>query len=155
MREPAIFETVVAEHRGRVYVPFPPNPDRLWGAKPCHRLGGTLNGMKFRGIVEFFGGELGLSLGPAWRRECGLGPGSAIKVRLAPEGPLREGLDADIAAALDAEPKAGEFFDGLAQFYRKAWLKWIDGTKRRPDERARRIAEMVAHLEAGRKAREA
>ena len=154
MREPAIFETVVAEHRGRVYVPFPPNPDRLWGAKPCHRLGGTLNGMKFRGIVESFGGELGLSLGPAWRRECGLDPGSAIEVRLAPEGPLREGLEADIAAALDGEPKAAEFFDGLAQFYRKAWLKWIDGTKRRPDERARRIAEMVEHLKAGRKARE-
>ncbi len=35
------------------------------------------------------------------------------------------------------------FFDGLAQFYRQAYLRWIDATKKRPDERSRRIAEMV------------
>ena len=62
---------------------------------------------------------------------------------LSPEGPQREDLADDIRAALEAEPAAGAFFDGLAQFYRQAFLRWIDATKRRPDERARRIAEMV------------
>lgn len=153
MAEPAAFEVVIAEHHGRVYLPFPQDPDVLWGKKPCHRVGGMLNGMSFRGIIEPFGADLGVIIGPAWRRDCGLGPGLRVSARLAPEGPLREGLDPDIAAALDAEPGAGAFFDGLAQFYRKAWLKWIGGTKRRPDERARRIAELVEHLKAGRKAR--
>jgi len=47
---------------------------------------------------------------------------------------------------LEASPEAGTFFDSLAQFYRKAYLRWIDGTKRRPDVRARRIALPVVVL---------
>ena len=62
-------------------------------------------------------------------------------------------FDPDIAAALDASPQASAAFDALAQFYRKAFLKWIDGTKKRPDERARRITHMVSQLEAGNKTR--
>ena len=72
---------------------------------------------------------------------------------LEPEGPQRDDLAPDIVAALDAEPEAGEFFDSLAQFYRRAYLRWIDATKRRPDVRAERIAEMVELLQAGRKER--
>ncbi|HEY4866066.1 MAG TPA: YdeI/OmpD-associated family protein [Candidatus Dormibacteraeota bacterium] len=34
-------------------------------------------------------------------------------------------------------------FDSLATFYRKGWLR-IDATKRRPEVRAERIAEIVA-----------
>ncbi len=36
-------------------------------------------------------------------------------------------------AALEVEPEAAAFFDSLAQCYRRASLRWIDGTKRRPD----------------------
>ena len=45
--------------------------------------------------------------------------------------------------------QAGEFFDGLAQFYRRGYLRWIEATKRSPDERARRIARTVELLAAG------
>jgi Bacteriocin-protection, YdeI or OmpD-Associated len=45
----------------------------------------------------------------------------------------------DISAALDAEPDAGASFDSLAQFYRKGYLRWTDGTKGRPELRAARI----------------
>jgi uncharacterized protein YdeI (YjbR/CyaY-like superfamily) len=58
-----------------------------------------------------------------------------------------------VAAALDAAPQAAAFFDSLAQFYRRAYLRWIDATKRRPDLRAARIAEMVELLQAGHKQR--
>jgi uncharacterized protein YdeI (YjbR/CyaY-like superfamily) len=34
----------------------------------------------------------------------------------------------DIAAAPAASPAAGAFFDTLAQFYRKGYLRWIDAT---------------------------
>ena len=44
------------------------------------------------------------------------------------------------------------FWDALAPFYRKAFLKWVDSTKARPDLRAARIAEVAAGLKAGRKA---
>ena len=72
---------------------------------------------------------------------------------LAPEGPQREDLADDIQAALGAEPVAGAYFDGLAQFYRQAFRRWINATKRRPDERARRIAEMLDLLLQERKQR--
>jgi uncharacterized protein YdeI (YjbR/CyaY-like superfamily) len=72
---------------------------------------------------------------------------------LAPEGPQRDDLAPDVTAALQAEPDAAEFFDSLAQFCRRAYLRWIDGTKRRPELRAQRIAEMIELLKAGHKQR--
>lgn len=53
-----------------------------------------------------------------------------------------------------AEPAAGEFFDGLAQFYRRAYLRWIDATESAdPTSAARRIAEMIDLLRRGEKER--
>jgi uncharacterized protein YdeI (YjbR/CyaY-like superfamily) len=74
-------------------------------------------------------------------------------VKLVPEGPQSETLAADIAGALGAEPDAARFFDGLATFYRKNYLRWIDATKRSPEVRAQRIAELVQLMKAGRKER--
>jgi uncharacterized protein YdeI (YjbR/CyaY-like superfamily) len=91
-------------------------------------------------------------LGPAWLR-CGLEPGEQVTVVLVPEGPQRTDLAEDVAAALEANAAAGAFFDSLAQFYRRAYLRWIDGTKKRPEVRAQRIAEMVQLLQAGAKQR--
>lgn len=147
--------TVVAEPRGRVYVPVPFDPDEVWGHKPRHHISGTVNGMGVRGVVEPIGSGRGFVLGPAWRRGCGLGPGDVVEVSIHAEGPQRGDLAPDVAAALEAEPAAAAFFDSLAQFYRRAYLRWIDGTKRRPEVRAARIAEMVELLKAGRKERPA
>ena len=133
----------------RVYVPVPFDPDEQWGHKSEHHLSGNVGGCDVRGTVESFGGELGIVLGPAWRRDRGLAAGDGVEVRLEPEGPQRTDLDADIAAALAANPAAGEFFDGLAQFYRTAYIRWITATKRNPDERPVRLAEVVRLLEAG------
>lgn len=144
------FTTVVAEdRRRRVLVPLPFDPDEVWGAKGQHRVHGTVNGMGVRGVVEAVDGGHGIPLGPAWRRGCGVGPGDEVTVVLRPEGPQRADLAPDVVAALDASPAAGAFFDDLAQFYRRAYLRWIDATKRRPEVRGERIAEMVRLLEAG------
>ncbi|HEX6682155.1 MAG TPA: YdeI/OmpD-associated family protein [Candidatus Limnocylindrales bacterium] len=140
--------------RGRGFVAVPFDPDAVWGTKPRHPVGGTINGRTFRGVIETHDGTPGFILGPAWLRDCGgVSVGDSVQVLAVPEGPQRGDLDADLAAALQASPRAGAFFDGLAQFYRKAYLRWIDGTKRRPQERARRIAEMITLLEAGQKQR--
>jgi hypothetical protein len=56
--------------------------------------------------------------------------------------------------SLDAvEAPTDVFLDGLAQFSRRAYLRWIDATERRPDERQRRIAEVVELLWSGEKKR--
>ena len=90
---------------------------------------------------------------PGTGSDAGISPGDDVIVELAPEGPQRADLADDISAALAASPAAAEFFDTLAQFYRKVYLRWIDATKRRPDLRAARIAEVVDLLAAGIKQR--
>jgi Bacteriocin-protection, YdeI or OmpD-Associated len=94
-----------------------------------------------------------LTLAPKRLLGMGVAIGDDVTVELAPEGPQRSDLADDIAAALEANPAAGAFFDTLAQFYRKAYLRWIDATSRRPDVRAARIAEVVDLLAAGIKER--
>lgn len=132
-----------------VELPFDPNV--VWGEKPRHHVRGTINGKAFRGPLDRY--ENTIVLGPAWCRDNEIAAGEKVKVMLYPEGPQRDDLDEDIATALAAEPEAGAFFDGLAQFYRKGYLKWILSTKRSPAERKRRIGEMIALLKAGVKQR--
>jgi hypothetical protein len=144
---------VTTDTRERVLVPLPFDPNQVWGPKLEHRVHGTVNGMAVRASIEPLGEGHGILLGPAWRRDCGIAPGDRVMVVLAPEGPQREDLAPDFAAALEAEPEAGAFFDSLAQFYRKAYLRWINGTKGRPEARAQRIAETVELLKAGVKQR--
>lgn len=145
--------TVTADGNKRVLVPVPFEPDEVWGTKQAHRVHGTVNGMGVRAVIEPLGDGHGILLGPAWRRDCGIAPGDEVTVVLAPEGPQRDDLAPDIAAALAAEPQAGTFFDSLAQFYRRAYLRWIDATKRRPAVRTERIVEMIELLKAGIKER--
>jgi hypothetical protein len=145
--------TIITGEDGRVYVPVPFDPDDVWGRKTRHSIAGTVAGMSVRGDVQAVGEGRGFVLGPAWRRDCGVAPGDVVSVSIHAEGPQREDLAADVAAALDADPLAAEFFDSLAQFYRTAYLRWIDATKRRPDQRPIRIAEMIALLRQGKKER--
>jgi len=145
--------TVVGDPKRRVFVPLPFAPDDAWGHKPAHPVAGSVNGMGVRAVVEVLDDGWGIVLGPAWRRDCGIAPGDKVDVVLYPEGPQRDDLAEDLATALAAEPDAAAFFDGLAQFYRRAYLRWIDATKRRPDLRAERIAEVVDLLKAGVKER--
>ena len=134
-------------------VPVPFDPNAFWGHKSDHRVHGTVNGMNVRASIEPLGDGFGIVLGAAWRRDGGVAPGDTVEVVLTPEGPQRDDLADDVRAALAAEPEAGAFFDGLAQFYRRAYLRWIDATKRRPDERERRITEMIDLLRRGEKER--
>lgn len=139
--------------KGRFYIPLPFDPAEAWGARGRYYVAGTINGMEIRGRLDKSGKGHFLPLGPAYRRDTGLRPGDAVDVVLADESPPREGLAADVAAALDVAPEAGRFFDALAGFYRKNYLRWIDATKRRPNVRAARIAELVELCKDGRKQR--
>ena len=132
-------------------VPF--DPDVAWGGKAAHPVGGTIDGRRFRGTVSPGGGGWVFTMSPSRMRDTGLVAGHEVIVELAPEGPQRGDLAEDISAALAANPAAAAFFDTLAQFYRKAYLRWIDATTRRPDLRAARIAEVVELLAAGVKER--
>ena len=141
---------ITADQAGRAVIPVPFDPDETWGAKAEHPVRGTIDGGRVRGRLQPGGTGWVLPLGPRWRSAT---TGAEVSVELAPEGPQRGDLADDIAAALTANPAAGAFFDTLAQFYRRAYLRWIDATTRRPEVRAARIAEVVDLLAAGVKER--
>ena len=144
---------VAAGPRGRAVIVVPFDPDAVWGAKAEHPVGGTIDGRRVRGTIAPSGSRWAFTVSPMWLRDASVAAGDDVIVELAPEGPQRAGLAEDIAAALAANPAAAAFFDTLAQFYRKAYLRWIDATTRRPDLRAARIAEVVDLLAAGIKQR--
>ena len=139
--------------KGRVYLVLPFDPEKVWGSKERYHVSGTINGKQVRGSLERFIKGYFLPLGPAYRRDAGLRAGDVVTANLWPEGPQREALAPDITAALEAEPEAARFFDALATFYRKNYLRWIDATKRSPETRAQRIAQLVELMQAGQKER--
>ena len=153
MRAQRFHALVVSGPRGRAVIAVPFDPAQVWGAKAEHLVGGTIDGRRVRGTISRGSSGWAFTVSPMWIRDAGIAAGDEAAVELAPEGPQREDLAEDIAAALAANPAAAAFFDTLAQFYRKAYLRWIDGTSRRPDLRAARIAEVVNLLAAGVKQR--
>jgi hypothetical protein len=153
MRVKRFVARVAADSRGGAVIAVPFDPGEAWGDKAAHHVNGTVNGCRVR--VTIVPGDSGwaFTLNPSRTRHTGIAAGVDVIVELAPEGPQRGDLADDIAAALEATPAAGAFFDTLAQFYRKAYLRYIDATTRRPDLRAARIAEVAGLLAAGIKER--
>jgi hypothetical protein len=144
---------IAAGPGGSAVITMPFDPDQVWGAKADHPVGGTIDDRRIRARLVPSGGGWVLTLAAKRLLGMGVAIGDDVAVELIPEGPQRGDLADDIAAALAASPAAGAFFDTLAQFYRKAYLRWIDATTRRPDVRAARIAEVVDLLVAGIKER--
>jgi len=144
---------VIGPFSGRVLIPLRFDPTTTWGKREKYRVAGMINEMRIRGVVEPGGTGFVLPLGPAWRKETGVGPGDEVEVTLSLEGPQRDELATDLTKALKAVPEAARFWDSIAQFYRKAYLRWIDATKQRPEERKRRIEVVVRKLKAGQKER--
>jgi hypothetical protein len=151
---------ITADAAGRAVITIPFDPDETWGAKPFHPVGGIIQtaaglscGRRLRGTITAAGSQWVFTVNPMWMRDTGVAVGDEVIVELEPEGPQRGDLADDIASALEASPEAAAFFDTLAQFYRKAYLRYIDATTRRPDVRAARIVEVVDLLAAGVKQR--
>ncbi len=131
---------------------MPFDPSAAWGASDRHNVTGIIEGRRVRGTLTIVGGVHYLLLGPAWCRDPRVGPGANVTVVLAPEGPHLGSLATDFRARLEAEPEARRFFESLATFYRKGYVRWIEEAKR-PETRSKRIEETVAGLKAGRRQR--
>lgn len=144
--------TADARPRGGLSIRLPVEPSMEWGDRERYDVSGTVSGCKVRGkLISRDGGHY-LELGPAWCRDNTVSPGVQVAVRLEAEGPQVASMSPDLAAALDAAPDARRFFESLPTFYRKNFMRWIDAAKR-PETRAKRIAEMVETLKAGKRER--
>lgn len=144
--------TAVAEARprGGILVRLPFDPDAEWGRKAEHHITGTVGGCRVRGAVRSQPGGAVLELGPAWVRDWPGAGGVEVECVLEPEGPQTTTMGDDVADAFAASPKAREFFEALPTFYRNNFARSI-GSAKRPETRAKRIAQMIAALEAGRR----
>ena len=144
--------TLAARARGGVAVRLPFSPDEAWGQRARHDVHGTIAGHAMRGKLTAVDDGFELQLGPSWCRDPRMVAGAEVDVVLAPEGPGRGSMGQDVDAALDAAPDARAFFESLPTFYRKNYARWLDSAKR-PETRARCIAEFVDLLRAGRRER--
>jgi hypothetical protein len=142
------FTATISRSGARTLIPIPFDPNEVWGAKERHYVAGSVNGRAVRGVLESSGTRFFFALGPVWRRDNEFEAVEVADVVLFPEGPQSGLLAADVSAALEAEPQAKAFFDSLATFYRKNFIRWIEGAKR-PQTRAARIHETVRLLKAG------
>jgi hypothetical protein len=144
--------TAVVERdaRGRLMIVLPFDPAEAWGPKTRHHITGTISGRGFRTTLPAEGPDARVVMSHACAA-CDIG--EQVEVVLEPEGPQLDSLAPDLADALAAQPEALDFFLSLATFYRNGYLRWVDATKRRPDVRAARIAELVGLLAAGHKER--
>lgn len=152
MPRPQQFSATIVSDGATTFVVLPFDPHATWSFKERHHVTGSINGYAIRGPLRVVDRQIVLPLGAAWRRDTGLEAGAAVTVALLPEGPQADTLAPDVRAALAAAPAAMEYFESLATFYRKNYLRWIEGAKR-PDTRQARIAEVITLLAAGRKQR--
>ena len=137
--------------RGGISIRLPFRPADEWGDRDRYYVEGVIEGYPMRGVIAAAGDPV-LELGPSWCRDPRVAAGATLRVTLRPEGPQVVGLADDFADALRADATARRNFESLATFYRKAFVKWVDGAKR-PETRASRIRETVAALRAGRRER--
>jgi hypothetical protein len=110
----------------------------------------TLNGYTYRNTVAVMGGRYMVALSGKHREAAGVAGGDELEVDIVlDEQPRELEVPADFAAALDAEPKARTFFDGLSYSQRSWFVLGIEEAKK-PETRANRITKAVERLASGR-----
>ena len=114
------------------------------GARPPVII--TINGHTWKSRLAIMRGRHLIGLSNANRRAAGLVVGERVEVDLQLDTEPRVVVEpADFARALDADPLARAAYDRLAYSHRREHVLSIEGAKR-PETRARRIANTVAML---------
>jgi hypothetical protein len=110
----------------------------------------TLNGYTYRNTVAVMGGESWVGVSAEHRDRARVAAGHEVEVDLELDtAPRTLDVPADLAAALDAEPAARAFFDGLSYSNRQWHVLSVEGAKT-AETRQRRIEKSVEMLRAGR-----
>jgi hypothetical protein len=147
------FDAVLeADQRGHVRIRLPFDPSAAWGKKQRHFVRGSLNGTDFEGSLGSRGGAWFFPVNKALRASSGIGPGDDVHVVLELADSPAPAVSADLADALRADAAAKSFFDGLAGFYQREYVAWIEGAKKE-ETRKSRVAEVIESLKQGRKQR--
>jgi len=110
----------------------------------------TIGDYSYRNTVAVMGGRYMVALSVKNRAAAGVEGGEEIEVDLTLDTePRQVAVPEDFAAALDAEPKARTFFDGLPASQRGWFVLGIEEAKK-PETRRNRITKAVERLASGR-----
>jgi hypothetical protein len=140
------FEATIEEaDRGGAFVRVPGDVVAALGGKGRIAVEATFDGVAYRGSVVSMGGAEVISVLKDIRTRLGKQPGDSIAVTLtADTAPRSVEVADDLRAALDQAGLA-DTFTGLGYSHQREYVTWIDEA-RKPDTRARRIAQTVERL---------
>jgi bacteriocin resistance YdeI/OmpD-like protein/uncharacterized protein DUF1905 len=110
----------------------------------------TVNGYEFRSSIARMGGEYWLGVSADRRAAAGVAAGDVLDLDVVLDTQERTiDVPADLAAALEAEPAAKAFFEGLSFSNKRYHVEQVTGAKTE-STRERRVAKAVQTLSEGR-----
>jgi hypothetical protein len=105
----------------------------------------------YRSTVAPMGGEHLVGVSAEHRAAAGVSAGDELDVELEHDTePRVVEVPEDLASALEADPDARRFFDGISFSHQRAYTTWIEDAKK-PETRARRVVQAAEMLHAGKK----
>ncbi|WP_432941742.1 YdeI/OmpD-associated family protein [Kribbella sp. CA-253562] len=134
----------------KVGIEVPPEIVESFGAgkKPAVRV--TIGDHTYRSTIAVMGGKYMVGVSADNRAAAGVAGGDEVEVELELDTAPREvDVPADFAQALDAQPEARKFFDGLSYSQRRWFVLGIEEAKK-PETRGNRIEKAVERLASGR-----
>ncbi len=110
----------------------------------------TLDDYTYRSTVAPMGGGFWVGVTSAHREASGLRAGDEVQVTLALDtAPRGVEVPPELAAALEADPVARAFFEGLAYSNKRVFTLSVEGTAN-PETKARRVEKAIALMREGR-----
>jgi hypothetical protein len=110
----------------------------------------TLDGYTYRSTVAPMGAEWWVGVNTGHRAASGLRADDEVQVTLELDTQPRVlDIPVELAAALDADPVARAFFDGLSYSNRRVFTLSVEGTDN-PVTRARRVTRAIGLMREGR-----
>jgi hypothetical protein len=140
---------IVAEGSGGAYVTVPFDVEEEFGKKRV-KIKAAFDGEPYRGSLVRMGGDDHILLVlKEIRARIGKEAGDEVEVTLEEDlEPRVIEIPADLRAALEGDPEAGAYFDGMSYTRRRETVMWIEAAKR-PETRSLRIAKSIELLRAG------
>jgi hypothetical protein len=137
---------------GGVYVVVPFSVQEVYGPKGQVPVQVTFDGYPYQGsLVPMGDGYHALLILKQIRKAIDKTVGDSVRVTLTRDTAERKmDAPADLAAQLDANPKAAAYFAKLAYTHQRDYVRWLEGAKR-PETRATRLAQTIEMLGQGRK----
>ena len=137
-----------AEGRGGAFIEFPFDMQELFGTKGRIPIRLSFGGVPYRGSVVRYKGRQMVGIPKAVREAAGIAPGESADVVLQLDVEERT-VDAppELIEALAADGVAAAGWDRFSYTHRREYVQAIE-TAKRPETRAKRIAEAIAAARA-------